>query len=269
MATSGDEKESDKQARKPDSKDVRKTKVERKDSLAETRHRARAAKGDGVTFRDMLRKHRKSDETNNLVRITKKYKDPQEEGLVLKNIYEKGALYDSIGALNDRVTSLASFISESYSLDWKESEKLARVVSVTIDKAVSEHRAGKPLSLEPTFTPAAEGADAQTKPLTLPDAPPKYPYAPRMDGGIVKYLEDNWAPYIAAGVLNQADLRRIDLSGYQALHNWMRQNDLPAHLRIPTKSEAIDREIEALGGEDRILHLAGAIQSRARRREPN
>lgn len=114
----------------------------------------------------------------------------------------------------------------------------------------------------------AAQAHPAAKALTLPKAPPKYPYKPRMRGGIVKYLQDNWGPYIAAGVLTQANLRSIDPPAYRALHNWLRQNDLPEDLRLPTKKEAIDREIEALGGEERILHLAGAIQSRARRREP-
>lgn len=269
MATSGDEKESDKQERKPAPKDVRETKVERTTSLAGIRHRARATKGDGVTFGESLREYRKPDEEKNLVNTTQTNTSIYRYDADHKNIYEKGAPYDNIGPLNDRVTSLASFISSSYSLDWKESEKLAHIANSAIERTVAEHRAGKPLSLEPTFTPAAEGADAQASTLTLPDAPPKYPYAPRMAGGIVKYLEDNWARYIEAGILTRPDLKRIDPPAYAALWNWLRnpKHQLPDGWTIPTRSEAIDEYVHRAGLLDGQAHReARRLAEAAKRR---
>lgn len=270
MATSGDDRKSNKQVGKPASKGARTTKVERGKSLASTLYRANAAKNADIPFREKIKKRAQSEEVNRLVRVEKSNTNTYNDGHFHKKLYEKDLSYGTVGSLNDKVTSLASHISSSYSLDRKESEKLARVASAAIDRAVAEHLAGKPLSLEPTFKPAAEGADAPIPSLRLPDAPPKYPYAPRMEGGIVKYLEDNWAAYIEAGLMTRPDLARIDPDAYQALRNWLRQNDLPRHIYLPTVSEGIDREIEELGGAQRIRRLAAALAARDRKnpREP-
>jgi hypothetical protein len=64
--------------------------------------------------------------------------------------------------------------------------------------------------------------------------------------GILNFLETGWpAPFIAAGLLTRPDLRRIDPQAEQALKNWVRESKRqpPSHLHIPTKSEAIDREL--------------------------
>lgn len=271
MATNDDEKESDKQERKPASKHVRETKVERTRPGDVKWYRNQNSASGYIKVGDKINELKISQDRNPLSKLDKSDFYNHVDTNKRINTYEKSHKYDNVGLLSDRVTILASFISESYSLDWKESEKLARIANTAIERAIAEHRAGRPLSLEPTFTPAAGGADAQASTLTLPDAPPRYPYAPRMEGGIVKYLEDNWAPYIKAGLLSRPDLNRIDPKAYQALRNWLAlpENQLPEHLQVPTKKEALDREIAGLGGEDRLRRLAAALASRERRRQPS
>lgn len=115
----------------------------------------------------------------------------------------------------------------------------------------------------------AHGAATTEQTLTLPDAPPKYPYAPRMAGGIIKYLEDNWAPYIEAGILTRPDLKRIDPEASRALRNWLytHHGPLPHGWIIPTLAEENDRKIKELGlsGPDakkEAARLASALYRR-------
>ncbi|WP_374654303.1 hypothetical protein [Phenylobacterium sp.] len=104
-------------------------------------------------------------------------------------------------------------------------------------------------------------------PTSLPDAPPKYAYKPRMEGGIEKYLRDNWADYIKAGLLSRPDLKRIDPPAYRSLRNWINKlgNKLPEDLQVPTKSQAIDRQIATSGSLDKAARLAAVLRDRARR----
>lgn len=178
---------------------------------------------------------------------------------------------DIYGKLKREDTSLVHFLERSYNLSKRDSETVARALKPNIDAAVESVRSGKNPSLEPIFKAVSNLPTPQFPALVLPDAPPKYPYAPRMEGGIVKYLEDNWAPYIKAGTLTRPDLRRIDPAAYKALENWlsMSGNTLPDTLQVPTKKDALDREIALLGGEDRIRRLASALASRQRRRTPS
>lgn len=44
--------------------------------------------------------------------------------------------------------------------------------------------------------------------------------------------------------LSRNQLRKMDMPLYTALANWLRKNDMPADLDLPTKSETIDREGE-------------------------
>lgn len=162
--------------------------------------------------------------------------------------------------LKSKDTILAEFLSKEFELEAGEAKELSVKARQTLEALVRDYKAGSTTSAQPAFALSANG-----EALTLPDAPPKYPYAPRMEGGIVKYLEDNWAPYIEAGLLARPDLNRIDPEAYQALRNWLRQNELPAHLYVPTVSEAIDLEIESLGGARRIKRLAAALAARDRK----
>jgi hypothetical protein len=105
-------------------------------------------------------------------------------------------------------------------------------------------------------------------PLILPDSPPAYSYEPRMDGGIVKYLRDNWEPYIRAGIMNRPDLNRIDPPAYQALRNWLKNptNVLPEELYLPTISEHTDRMLALRGLGDLSGREAAKLASAAVRR---
>ena len=103
--------------------------------------------------------------------------------------------------------------------------------------------------------------DLQT---SLPDKPPKYYYAPRMRGGIERYLRDNWYDYINSGLLTRPDLRRIDPTASQALTNWLRNNQLPEDLRLLSKSAQVDKDIQRLGVTDarEAERLAAALKRR-------
>ena len=122
-------------------------------------------------------------------------------------------------------------------------------------------------NLAPT---AAFDAAGSALPTSLPDAPPKYAYKPRMEGGIEKYLRDNWADYIKAGLLSRPDLKRIDPIAYKALHNWLGKpsNQLPADLVVPTKSERIDTQLEKAEGLEDAMRLAATKRARERRPRP-
>jgi len=47
-------------------------------------------------------------------------------------------------------------------------------------------------------------------------------------------------------VLSRPELKRLDESLYMALANWLRANELPDDCPVPTKSEMVDREAEAV-----------------------
>lgn len=128
-------------------------------------------------------------------------------------------------------------------------------------------KASKGIDLDASEPVSDSIPDEQT--LTLPDAPPKYKYSPNMPGGIIKYLKDNWSEYISSGAISMPYLKRVDISAYESLRNWKKkrpQEPLPYGWVIPTKSEAIDRDLARLGGEERIMHLAQAVAGRQRRK---
>ena len=102
---------------------------------------------------------------------------------------------------------------------------------------------------------------------TLPDAPPKYPYQPRMEGGIEKYLRDNWIDYIKASLLSRPDLKRIDKPAYTALNNYLRGGrELPSELNIPDRSAALEADIQRAGLAD--AREAMRLSAGLRRRKP-
>ncbi|WP_338720756.1 hypothetical protein [Devosia sp. XK-2] len=102
-------------------------------------------------------------------------------------------------------------------------------------------------------------------PLELLESPPRYNYTPRMDGGIERYLRDNWQTYIQKGLLTRPDLKRIDRSAYYALNNYLKRGrKLPGDISVPDRSEAIDREIGVVSEEEakRLQRLASAARRR-------
>ena len=112
----------------------------------------------------------------------------------------------------------------------------------------------------------AQGVNAAPTLEPLPDAPPKYAYKPRMEGGIEKYLRDNWTPYIEAGILSRPDLKRIDAPAYIALKNYLGGGRrLPSDIHVPDKSEALDRQIAATSNAD-IKHHRNLKDTATRRK---
>jgi len=63
--------------------------------------------------------------------------------------------------------------------------------------------------------------------------------------GILQYLQadDGFGPWLNAGVLTRQLLGELSPKAYTALANWLRNNELPAHIKIPTKAEVNDVEL--------------------------
>lgn len=55
----------------------------------------------------------------------------------------------------------------------------------------------------------------------------------------IDFIRREYAPYIGNG-LTRAHLRRYDRTLYEALGNWLRKNELPDDLLLPTKVEHND-----------------------------
>ncbi|OYQ37567.1 hypothetical protein CHU95_01025 [Niveispirillum lacus] len=88
------------------------------------------------------------------------------------------------------------------------------------------------------------GASPQADPDRLPDhAPMLYMDRVNRDQSIVEFMRDAWMPWIRSGLLTRPDLRRLDPQAYMAMANWLRRNDWPADLPIPTKSETVTAEL--------------------------
>lgn len=94
------------------------------------------------------------------------------------------------------------------------------------------------------ITSCAQNFRLQSARAALPPAPER-DYMP--GEGILNYLRSphGFAKWIAAGegVLTRPVIRELAPKGYVALANWLRSNELPDDLPIPTKSEALDAEI--------------------------
>jgi hypothetical protein len=104
-----------------------------------------------------------------------------------------------------------------------------------------------------------------TKPqLVVPQQAPER-YADRADRSerAVAFIRRVYQPWLGQG-LTQAHINHIDKQLYMALHNWLRHNDMPADLSLPTKSEFVTGELADAGllnPEGR--RLAGVAHSRA------
>jgi hypothetical protein len=110
------------------------------------------------------------------------------------------------------------------------------------------------------------GASRNDK-LELPDKAPKL-YADRPEGqGIIAFLQDEagWGRYVAKGVLSRVDLTRLDPKASIALANWLRKNELPADMTIPTKKEVTDRNADTPRPGDRPARVEWALRRRRQR----
>jgi hypothetical protein len=108
--------------------------------------------------------------------------------------------------------------------------------------------------------------------LVLPSEAPKL-YADRPTGqSMIDFLrdKDGWGPYVAAGLLTRLDFRRLDPAGEMALRNWLRSNDLPDDVRIPTKKEVNDTLLsaDAVPAAD-VRRLGRLVDTRRRRGVPS
>jgi hypothetical protein len=75
-----------------------------------------------------------------------------------------------------------------------------------------------------------------------------------------EFIRLYYAPWIGKG-LTTADIRRFDRQLYMALHNWLRTNEMPADVDLPTLKQQNDRWIErARKGDD--LPIDGTILQR-------
>jgi hypothetical protein len=119
---------------------------------------------------------------------------------------------------------------------------------------------------------ASQFESVAQKPLALPEVAPEL-YAGNRGGGskgenIIDFLRRVWMPWIEAGVLTRPDLKRLDKGAYVGLGNWLRNNELPADIAIPKKSEVLDAKIAAADSAHDLMRVGHAIASRLRRSEP-
>jgi hypothetical protein len=175
--------------------------------------------------------------------------------------------------------SISSFLSEIGLEDQEDQELLSSIIKAALNG--DARFAGIKRAWETGTATATLPAEAAPPPAPLPDTPPTDPqtgkpqyYRDRPMAGktgsresIVEFLERVWYdPYIKSGVLTRPDLRRLDGQAEMALANWLRVagNELPAHLRIPTKKQSIDRQLSHVGREDirQAQRLARALQRR-------
>lgn len=85
---------------------------------------------------------------------------------------------------------------------------------------------------------------SEADPDRLPDHAPML-YMDRTSRGqtIVEFMRAVWLPWIQSGLLTRPDLRRLDPQAYMAMANWLRRQEWPADLPIPTKSQTVTAEL--------------------------
>ena len=79
-----------------------------------------------------------------------------------------------------------------------------------------------------------------------------------------EFIAATYEQWIGRGLV-QAHIRQLDRSLYFALHNWLKTHKLT--IDLPTKKQAIDREVQALGFK--ALRLTGVVlppEAKKRRR---
>ena len=104
---------------------------------------------------------------------------------------------------------------------------------------------------------------ARVKAQSLPHIPERK-YVPRQDE-IIPFLREVWSDWLAGGHLQRQILHDHDPDAYSALSNWLRNNQLPDDMDIPTNREVTDRELENewFHRED-VPRIASAMGRRAR-----
>ncbi|MES1985895.1 MAG: FtsK/SpoIIIE domain-containing protein [Pseudomonadota bacterium] len=114
-------------------------------------------------------------------------------------------------------------------------------------------------------------------PATLPTAPPEKYAGLRSSETPPEFIKRVYAPWLGKG-LDRAALRKLDPALIQSLYNWLRKNEMPDDLNLPTKSEVVSVRIDELraqapGGNinqvvgDFTAREAARIRSAINRRE--
>lgn len=144
------------------------------------------------------------------------------------------------------------------------SEAAMRQLARSTVEAIEQERVRVASGAAPSARAAMSDAAVQ-----LPERPIRE-FRPRKDD-IIDYIRapDGFGPWLDAGVLTRPMIRKFSQRAYAALHRWLRLNgDLPEGMSIPTRSEAIDRELASLSVAD-LQHahrLASVVAYRAGRR---
>ncbi|WP_426030922.1 hypothetical protein [Caulobacter sp. DWP3-1-3b2] len=85
------------------------------------------------------------------------------------------------------------------------------------------------------------------------------------------FIKRHYAPWLGKG-LARPDIKRLDPQLYVALNNWLRNNEMPADLDLPTLKEKNDRWAERVlpGGDlaadaEQVLRVNAALRMRQKR----
>jgi hypothetical protein len=107
----------------------------------------------------------------------------------------------------------------------------------------------------------------------LPTQAPRRWSVRESDLSPAEFIRRHYAPWLGKG-LTRAHIRHLDISLYEALKRWLKENEMPEDVDLPTKKEMIDRELA--GGSDfkivyspeqrRKLSLYRAARRRATRK---
>jgi hypothetical protein len=73
------------------------------------------------------------------------------------------------------------------------------------------------------------------------EAPARWLQRNDRDESPIDFIRREYAAWL--GSISRANLRSLDMSLYDALKHWLRNNQLPADIDLPTKREMIDREV--------------------------
>ncbi|MBV1686406.1 hypothetical protein KRR38_01640 [Novosphingobium sp. G106] len=131
-------------------------------------------------------------------------------------------------------------------VDYRYQDQFAQGVDDAVVILMTEHEIAEAFvpDFKAAVTECAESFKLATSRTMLPDQPER-DYTP--GEGILNYLRapEGFGPWVAAGrgVLTRPLIREKAPKAYTALANWLRSNELPNDLPIPTKSEALDAQL--------------------------
>ncbi|NCO48524.1 MAG: hypothetical protein GW808_02865 [Sphingomonadales bacterium] len=87
-------------------------------------------------------------------------------------------------------------------------------------------------------------------------------YVPRKDE-IIPFLKEVWGAWLDSGHFSRPALREHDVRAYNALQNWLRNNEPPADMNLKTASEVTDEFLQRdYYRRDEVSRFVGALQRR-------